>query len=313
MAVLLAGCGGGSEAGTASEPAFKSLRLVLDWDPGPENVGPLLAKQRDYFYDVDLGVEMNTPLAPERPTKYVGGGDDEAAISPAPQVLLAQEEGLPVVIVGSLVPEATMGMVWLPKSGIEGIADLKGKTIAYPGAPFHKDFLEYVLEGAGLTLADVKLEDVGYELVPALASGRADAVFGGSQNEEGAALEARGLDPVVTKATDLGIPEFDELVLIARRDRYRQDPDMFDRLLEASVRGNSTAAADPEAATEAILGQSFGKAARKPAEAGAEATAPLLSRTGETDPEKLERLADWMYEEGMTRRRLPVSALLANP
>ena len=41
--------------------------------------------------------------------------------------------------------------MWLPDSGIEEISDLKGKTIAYPGVPFQKDFLEYILEGAGLS------------------------------------------------------------------------------------------------------------------------------------------------------------------
>ena len=32
-------------------------------------------------------------------------------------------------------------MIWLRGSGIESVADLKGKTIAYPGIPFQKDFL----------------------------------------------------------------------------------------------------------------------------------------------------------------------------
>ncbi len=314
--ILLGGCGG--ESGTSSEAdeqnwTFEELRLNLDWEPGPENVGPVLAEALGYFQDVKLGIWINTPIYPERPTKYVDERLVDAAIAQAPQVVLAQEEGRPVIAVGSLVPEATLAMIWLPDSGINEIADLRGKTVAYPGVPFQKDFLRYVLEGAGLSLADVKLADVGYELAPALTSGRADAIFGGSANEEGALLEARGLDPMVTKATDLGIPGYDELVLIARRDRYAKDPELFQRLLDASIRGNEAAGEDPRAAAEAIVKQSFGEAPLKPNQAGVEATTSLLSRSGEIDEARLEDLIEWMYEQGMTKRKLPVSAVLAGP
>lgn len=314
VAVLLVGCGGGSDTGSAADSqdwTFEELRLNLDWDPGPENVGPVLAKELGYFQDVKLGPWINTPIYPERTTKYVDEELVQAGIAQEPQVVMAQEEGRQIVIVGSLVPEATMAMIWPKESGVDGIAGLKGKTIAYPGVPFQREFLEFVLEGAGLSLADVKLEDVGYELTQALASGRADAIFGGSGNEEGSLLEARGLDPVVTRVTDLGVPEYEELVLIARRDRYAKDPELYHRILDASIRGNEAAGEDAGAAADAIVEQSFGVAPRKPNQLGVEATAPLLSETGEIDTEKLESLIDWMYEEGMIERKIPVSRLIA--
>jgi putative hydroxymethylpyrimidine transport system substrate-binding protein len=314
VAALFVGCGG-SSADTAEKQnwVFEALRINLDWEPGPENVGPVLAEKLGYFDDVKLGPWINTPIYPERTTKYVDNESVDAAIALEPQVVLAREEGLSLVIVGSLLPEATLAMIWPEGSGIDEIADLKGKTIAYPGVPFQKDFLEYVLKGAGLSLGDVKLEDVGFDLVPALASGRADAIFGGSGNEEGILLKARGLDPVITEATDLGIPDYDELVLIARPDRYAKDPELFQRILDASIRGNQASGEEPEAAAEAIVDQSFGEAPLKPNQAGVEATAPLLSETGEVDEARLEDLIDWMYEQGMIERRLPVSALLPNP
>jgi putative hydroxymethylpyrimidine transport system substrate-binding protein len=313
VGVLSGGCGGKSDAGSSDEQAwlFETLELNLNWEPGPENVGPLLADELGYFSDVKLGVYVNTPLAPERPTKYVDEELTDAAIVPAPQVVQAQEEGRSVVAVGSLLSETTMSLTWLSDSGIDEVADLAGKTIAYPGVPFQRDFLEYVLEGAGLTLADVKLEDVGYELVAALRSGVADAAFGGSGSEEAALLAAGGPDPVVTRATDLGIPEYEELLLIARPDRYEKDPELFQRLLDASVRGNETATEDAGAATKAIVDQSEGTVPAKPTEAGVEATAPLLSDDGSIDRARLGNLVDWMYEQGMIERRIPVSQLIA--
>jgi putative hydroxymethylpyrimidine transport system substrate-binding protein len=313
VAVLLlpAGCGGGGETAEQQNWTFETPRLNLDGEPGAENVGPVLAGKLDYFGDVKLGTFIEIPLSPERPTRYVDHELVDAAIAQEPQVVLAQEAGRPLVIFGSLLSTATMAMIWLPDSGIESIADLEGKTIAYPGVAFQKDFLQYVLEGAGLTLADVTLEDVGYEMASSLASGRADAIFGGSGNEEGALLEARGLDPVVTRATDLGIPEYDELVLIARRDRYAKDPELFQRILDASIRGNEAAGEDAETAARAIVDQGFTEAQPKSAQAGVEATAPLLSTSGEVDEGKLEELVDWMHEQGMIKREIPPSELIA--
>jgi putative hydroxymethylpyrimidine transport system substrate-binding protein len=62
-----------------------------------------------------------------------------------------------------------------------------------PGLAFQRRFLEYILNQAGLTLDDVKVKSVGNDLVPALVSGRADALSGGSRNLEGADLESHGI------------------------------------------------------------------------------------------------------------------------
>ncbi len=129
----------------------------------------------------------------------------------------------------------------------------------------------------------------------------------------GALLESRGLEPVIARVADLGVPAYDELVLIARRDHYEKNPALFERILRATVRGNEAAREDPETAAEAVVALSFGVAPQKGTEAGVEATGPLLSETGAIDRARLQRLIDWMYEEGMIERNVPTSTLLAEP
>lgn len=312
VTLLLTGCGeSGSDPSGPRYLTFESPYVTLDGEYGAENAGLSVASQLGYFRDLGLQPIVNPPLEPVRAIPYVDQGVADVSITQEPQAALAQDRGLPVVILGSLLPEPTMAMIWLPKSGIEGLADLRGKTIAYPGVPIQKELLEYVLKGAGLTLDDVKLENVGYELTEALASERADAIFGGSGNEEGALLETRGFAPVVTGVAELGVPDYDELVLVARRDRYAKEPGLFDRILQASIRGNQAVAKDLSVATEAVVSQSLGAAQPRPTRAGIEATAPLLSETGDVDEEQLEELIGWMYEQGMIRRKPPASDLLA--
>lgn len=281
MALLVAGCGGGSEAETAPAlpPPIREAQITLDGYAGAENVGVLMAEKRGYFDKAGLDVWVRTPVSPLRPIRYVADGEVDLSISHEPQVEVAQEKGVPVTSVGTLVSQPTAAMIWLKRSGIGGIADLKGRTIAIPGLPFQKELLEEVLARAGLTLADVEVRISQYDLVPDLVGGRADAVFGGSWNLEGKELQARGLEAVVTRVQDLGIPPYDEFVLIARRDRLAERPGLFRDFLAAVDRGTAAAIADPEAAAR-VVETSIGTnpdLSRKATEAEVEATLPLLS------------------------------------
>jgi putative hydroxymethylpyrimidine transport system substrate-binding protein len=315
VAVLLAGCGGGSGEETAEKsPArpqkLQKLEVTLDGFANPQTMGILMADKLGYFEEAGLDVSISKPLNPVRPINYVEQQIVDLAVSHEPQVVLAREKGAPITAVGSLVSEPTAAMIWLKKSKIDGIADLKGKTIAIPGLSFQRGLLQSLLAQAGLSLADVKVERVDYELLPALISGRADAIFGGSWNVEGIELEERGLDPVVTRVSDAGVPTYDEFVLIAHRERLARDPQSIRDFISATARGTAAAGEeDPKAIAEAILEVSE-KKDQKATEAEVEATLPLLSEDGYMDPGEAEQLMDWMLEEGLIRKAPPVSGWL---
>ena len=280
LSVGIGGCGESEETESIKlpPPEPKELDITLDGYPSAQNVGILIAEQRGYFEEVGLDIWVRTPVSRLNPLRYVVEGEVALAVSHQPQVVLAEEKGAPVAAFGSLIPEPTAAMIWLKKSKIDEIADLRGKTIAITGLPFERDHLQSILAEAGLTLNDVKVERADYDLVPALLSGRADAILG-SSNLEGAELESRGLDPVITPVTDLGVPAYDELVLIARPDLLSEDPRSIRNFMTAVERGTATAIEDPKAAAAAIEG-SIGAdpdASRKSTAAEVKATLPLLS------------------------------------
>jgi len=341
-AILLSGCGGESRLETAEkqpdapderkaarkkkrEPCFegqRKVRLVVltlaGWE-GPESAGIFMAEKRGYFADAGLKVATLSPETPNRPVKYVVEGTDDLGVAQQPQVALARENGKPIVAVGSLIPRPTATMIWLKRSKIGGIADLKGKTVAIPGLPYQKGFLQSILARAGLTLEDVTVRGVGYNLVPELVSGRVDAIFGGSGNVEGIALESQGLDPVITQVGTLGIPPYEELVFIARPDCVAKHPQVIRDFLAAVRRGTAAAAEDPVGAARGLAASFEGNPELSPREmeAGVKATLPLLSRTGHMNLRQANRLVDWMHGQGLhgqgfTERRLPASAWLTN-
>lgn len=317
-AVLLpAGCGGGDEdAETVPRrpPPVREVRLTLEGKAGPENVAVLMAESMGFFADVGLRAVIANPIRPWRPVPYVAEGTDDLGLAQQPQVVLAKGKGAPVIAVGGLVSQPTTAMIWLARSKIRDLADLEGKTIAVPGVQFQKELLRSMLAGAGLTLADVEVKTVGYELVPALLGGRADAIFGGSWNVEGIELESRGAKPVVTRVQDLNVPAYENLVVVARTDLVAEDPRLVRDFMQAVARGAEATIEDPEAAVDAIQ-QSVAanpETSRAATEAQVRATLPLLSESGSMDPDQAGDLVEWMYDQGMIRQQVPVSELLSN-
>ena len=273
VACLLAGCGGGGGSGAAAEPVAttseasqekpvpipcpkpsEQMEVTLDGHAGAENAGILMAEQRGYFRETGLDVFVKTPASPEYPVSYVAVGDDDVGIAQQPQIVLGNELEESVVAIGSVISKPTAAMIWLKGSGVDEVADLEGKRIATSGALYQSDLLEQALAQGGLTPDDIEVVAAGYELVPKLLNGEVDAIFGGSANMEGASLEARGAEPVITPARELGAPPYDELMLIARPKCVAKHPAMYRRFMAAVAKGTAAAKQDPEGTAQAIEG-----------------------------------------------------------
>jgi putative hydroxymethylpyrimidine transport system substrate-binding protein len=316
-AVALGGCGGGAPAATTAEgppPEPREVWVSLNNFEGPEHAGLMMAEANGYFAAQGLEVRLGSPTNPSRPIRYVLSGTSDIGVSHLPQVAISQENEKPIVAVGSLIAQPTAAMIWLKGSGIKRISNLKGKTIAIPGLPFQKELLRSVLARSGLKLTDVNVKLVSYESVPVLAGGRADAIFGGSGNVEGAELRSLGLDPVIVPVHDLGVPPYDELVLFVTRDRLAGQPQLVRDFLVAVARGTAAAVRNPRRAADVVVNgiEPNPRASREGIRVGVEATLPLLSESGEMDPDQAQRLLDWMQSEKMIRRAPPVSELLTD-
>src|SRR5262249_33302514 len=175
------------------------------------------AIDKGFFSQMGLDVRPQVPSDPSAPIKEVAAGRVDLAISYEPEILLATDRGLDVEAVGAVVGSPLTSLISLPRAGIASAADLSGKTVATAGIPYQSDYLETILQGAGLSTSAAHEVNVGLNLLPAVISGRADAILGGFRNIEGVDLQQRGLDPRIVPVDRLGVPTYDELVLVARK------------------------------------------------------------------------------------------------
>jgi putative hydroxymethylpyrimidine transport system substrate-binding protein len=300
-AVVAAGCGEKSEDVTPGNP--QPFDVALDFYVNADHSGLYEGIDRGYFRDAGLDVRPQVPSDPSAPIKEVAAGRVDLAISYEPEVLIARDQGLPVKAVAAVVPTPLTSLIWLKGSGIKDVKDLRGKTIATAGIPYQAAYLQTILERSGLSTDDVNVVDVQQGLLPAILSGRADAMLGGFLNVEGVDLRLRGKKPTVTPVDRLGIPTYDELVLVANSDRLGDETKNVRLFIAALERGTKAAVADPPAATRALLDAGKGLNPRFTA-AEVRATLPLLLKTGDKpygymDPKQWQRFAQFFADHGV--------------
>ena len=204
----------------ASLPAAAAdkLTVILDWFVNPDH-GPLIvAREKGFFAAEGLEVELIAPADPNDPPKLVAAGQADLAVSYQPQLHLQVAQGLPVMRVGTLVATPLNSLVVLADGPVRSVGDLEGRKIGFSVGGFEDALLGAMLERHGLDLDAVELVNVNFSLSPALLAGQVDAVIGAFRNFELNQMEIVGHPGRAFFPEEEGVPPYDELILLARRD-----------------------------------------------------------------------------------------------
>jgi putative hydroxymethylpyrimidine transport system substrate-binding protein len=320
-ALALAACGEKPEpdpSAAGSAGATQPLRLMLDYFPNADHAGIYAAQAGGTYEKAGLDVEITPPPDPSAPLKLLLAGRTDLAISYEPELLLAREKGAELVAVGALVQKPLTSLMAIGKAGVRTPQDLRGKRVGTSGIPYQSAYLKTILETAGVDPGSVKETNVGFNLVPAMLSGKVDATLGAFWNYEGTDLQRRGRDPVIQRMERLGVPTYNELVFVARRrDLDEEFGARVRRFMQATARGHEALKADPRAGLEGLLEADRGLD-RALQEAVVKATLPVFFPAdaerpfGYQDPAEWQRYADWMLEQGLITRRQVAEQVVTN-
>jgi putative hydroxymethylpyrimidine transport system substrate-binding protein len=95
--------------------------------------------------------------------------------------------------------------------------------------------------------------NVGFNLVPAMLSGKVDATLGGFWNYEAIQLQLAHKHPIVIPVDQAGVPTYNELVLVVREEQARHDGQDLRAFLQALTHGEHEVRADPSAAATLLV------------------------------------------------------------
>lgn len=311
----LAACGSKSDD-TDATPTARPLSLLLDYQPNADHVGLYAAQARGDFARAGLKVDIRTPGDAATPLKVLQSGRADLVISYEPELLLARDKGARLVAVGALAQVPLTSVMAIGSAKVDTIADLAGKTVGTAGIPYQSVYLKTLLNDASVDAKKVKEVNVGFGLVPAMVSKKVDATLGAYWNVEGVQLRQAKKKPSIIRMEKVGLPTYNELVIVAREDWLGKNGTLVRRFMQALATATKAIQADPRPGVDALLKAANGMS-RKFATASVAATLPVLAPTdtdkpvGWMEPKEWQAFSRWMLANRLVSR-LPTDAALTN-
>lgn len=255
VAVLgAAGCGGTADKdpGTTSSGAatLTSVKVVLPWFIQGESAGHMVAREKGFYKDVGLDVEI-LPGGPDvRATSLLASDTVQFAIFSPASVLTARGEGLPLVALWTQNQEDGYQLVCRKKSGINSWTDLSGKKVgAWFGGPEYG--IWYALQKVGLKKEDVQL--LPQKALSEFFQNKIDCASAMAWNELHSILAEVPADQLtILKVSDVGVNLPGDSGVTTER-MVTEHPDQVQGFVTASLRGWRYALEHPEEAADMTL------------------------------------------------------------
>ncbi|ACN13548.1 ABC-type transporter, substrate-binding protein [Desulforapulum autotrophicum HRM2] len=284
----------------------EQLKLMLDWFPNVDHLPIYLAQESGYFKDQGLTVEIITPSETSDGLKLAAAGQVDLAVSYQPQTIIAADQGLDLKAVAPLVIHPLTTLLFLDKT-IKTPADLSGKNIGYtvPG-------LMDVLLHAFANLNGVKNYtpiNVGFTILPALVSGKVDAVMGPFKTYETVVMKQQGYTARFFELENNGIPDYEELIFVAGSKTLAKKEAAIHKFTKAIQLAMAQLETDPTTALKLYL-KAVPEADANVETAAFELTRPYFAGQNSHDPAKWQAFADFALTYGLIKNHVDTAGLI---
>jgi NitT/TauT family transport system substrate-binding protein len=249
LAAVLSACTS-DEIPTATavpQEQIEHIRLPMGYIPNIQYAPFYVADHLGFFELAGIEIEFDYSYETDG-VALVGANELQFSLVSGEQVLLARDQGLPVVYVLGWYGEYPVGVVSKTEQGITTPEDLAGKRIGLPGL-FGANYigLRALLDAGGLTESDVTLDAIGFNQVEALATDQEQAVAIYVANEP-IQLQAQGYDVDV-----LAVADYVHLVsngLLTNETTIKEYPELVIRMTQPITSGIRYVINHPEEAYE---------------------------------------------------------------
>jgi len=285
-------------------PAF--LPAFIPW---------VLAKQRGYYAKEGLNVNFVVAKGGVDVAKQLGAGNAPIGGGIGDTPIIVRAQGIPVKAVAVLGGGSLTNLVVHEGQGINGPADLKGKTVtvlAYQDTTFFS--LLGMLAAVGLTKAGLNIQAAGPRGIwQQFADGRA-AAFAGPVDW---ALNARGAGAKVKiYRADRYFPSMAQAIL-ASDEMIAKRPDLVGKLVKATLRGLDDVMKQGKGVVpDYIAGSPNFKGKEKfigeVVELYTDYTYKGQKVLGEMDPDRLSKVQAFYVKEGIVPKAAPLNDLYTN-
>lgn len=246
LGVLLASCTTPAITGDEQDE-LEQIEMAMGFRPDIQFAPMYMMVEHGHARDAGLEIEF-THLPETEAVELIAADELQFAIVSGEQVLLAREQGLPVVYVMAWWQDYPVAIAASQDSGIKEIGDLAGKRVGIPGL-YGASYigLRALLSAGDMDVDSLFLDSIGYTQVEALHQGLEDAVVIYATNEP-IQLEALGMPLNIIRVADH--VQLASNGLITNERMVAENPELIRRLVGAFKRGIEETISDPDEAFE---------------------------------------------------------------
>ncbi|AJY77884.1 ABC transporter substrate-binding protein [Paenibacillus beijingensis] len=336
LLLVLAGCGGkngantgnsgaaenggtnkAAEEGTGStaEKALTKVKVVLDWTPNTNHTGLYAARDKGFFKEQGLDVEIVQPPEGTAADTMVANGTVEFGVGYQEGITQARTQGLPLVSIAAIIQHNTSGFASPVSKNIKEPKDFAGKTYGGWGSPVEEAVIGSLMQEQSSDVSKVKIVNMGDADFFTAVKRNIDFawIFYGWTGVE---AELRGEKLNMVYLTDFSEKlDYYTPVLETNEKLIADNPDLVKKFMAGASEGYKFAIDHPEEAAELLikavpdLNADLVRASQKWLSPRYQDDA---ARWGEQKKEVWDNYASWMYDHKLLDKKLESDKAFTN-
>lgn len=315
LLTTLAGCSFPKKS-TKEKETLKKVTLLLDWVPNTNHTGLYAAKDKGYYSDEGLDVNIIQPSE--------GGSEDLVAVNKGEFGISYQEKityartadkPLPVKAIAAIIQHNTSGFASPVNRNIKTPKDFENKKYGSFGTPIEEKMLKALMDKSGANYSKLKIINVG--AADFFTSVQKDIDFMWIYyGWDGIAAGIKKIPIDFIKLQDVD-PKLDFYtpVIIANDSLLKNDPELVKKFLKATAKGYKYSIDNPEAASDILLNADPGIDKDIAIESQKYLSKEYISdapRWGEMKASTWETFGTWMYDNGLINKKLNINEAFTN-
>ena len=250
--MMLSGCG--SSKKSEGEEELEKVKVILDWTPNTNHTGIYVAKEKGYFKDLGLDVEIIQPSEGSS-LQLVAAGKGDFAITYQEDLTYARtsDSPMPVKAIATIIQHNTSGFASPKEKNIKTVKDFEGKVYGGFGGPSEKAILQAVMEKAGADFSKLTTVDVGTEDFFIATKNNLDFewTFEGWTNIS-AKLRNFDINYIPLRELDERLDYYTPIIA-SSESTLNEKSDMVKKFMEATSKGYEFAINNPEESAEILV------------------------------------------------------------
>ncbi|RAK18720.1 ABC-type nitrate/sulfonate/bicarbonate transport system substrate-binding protein [Anoxybacillus vitaminiphilus] len=298
-----------------AEKTLQKITVMLDWFPNTNHTGLYVAKDKGYYKQQGLDVEILQPGEGTTADQLVAAGKADFGISYQESVTQARSTDIPLVSIAAIIQHNTSAFASLKEAGITSPKDFEGKRYGGWGSPVEEAVLKAVMQKANADFSKLKIVTLGATDFFKSIGRDADFmwIYYGWDGVE-AERQGKELNTIMLKDLDPALDYYTP-VIVTNEEHVKEQKELVKRFMEATAKGYEFAIENPEEAADILI-----KNAPELNKELVKASQKWLSTKYQDDAEQWgvqkeevwKRYADWMFERGLIEKNIDPKAAFTN-